>query len=502
MKKCIFSIGVLFVLALFPMTLYSDEYVNGTIEVLSQPDGSKVKVKIYGDSFYQRVESIDGYTLIVNKKGWICYALLNRYKTKLIATREIYRGAKRKTSRSLMGTKKSLDVRLSAKQRHMRRAYDDKMGKRPRSLSLKSRSLKKLQGMVVGLTILIDFPDSKAKLSKEDVERFLNQDKGKTYYKKYGSIRHYFKTVSVGKLNYVNIVKGFYRAKYPKSHYNKTASMSGAASQLIEEALNGLKKEGFDFSYLSHEKGYVTAVNVLYAGSPNIAWARGLWPHRGWYRKYFMANGVRVGSYQITAMRGSLKGAFRTFCHENGHLLAGWPDLYDYDHDSHGVGSFCLMALGEVPNAYFRHKKGWGKPIDITNAAIGTTYKIKIDDRSQYFIYRNKGNRNEAFYIEAMSIYNRYNGLVIWHVDKYGNNRYQQMTPSRHYMVSVKQADGKYQLEKKKYGNPKDDMFSPGQTFSDRTTPHAKWWNGRTSGIKIYVVSNDGDYIIIRIGEK
>ncbi len=34
----------------------------------------------------------------------------------------------------------------------------------------------------------------------------------------------------------------------------------------------------------------------------------------------------------------------RTFCHESGHMLMGWPDLYDYEYDSKGSGAYCLTA--------------------------------------------------------------------------------------------------------------------------------------------------------------
>ena len=44
---------------------------------LLQPDGTHVEVKVWGDEYYQRVETPDGYTLIRDPDtGWICYAKL------------------------------------------------------------------------------------------------------------------------------------------------------------------------------------------------------------------------------------------------------------------------------------------------------------------------------------------------------------------------------------------------------------------------------------------
>ena len=55
--------------------------------------------------------------------------------------------------------------------------------------------------------------------------------------------------------------------------------------------------------------------------------------------------------------------------HELGHLLFGWPDLYDIDNSSSGLGEWCLMAggswngyLGDIPahpSAWCKADQGW-----------------------------------------------------------------------------------------------------------------------------------------------
>ena len=45
-----------------------------------------------------------------------------------------------------------------------------------------------------------------------------------------------------------------------------------------------------------------------------------------------LAGGKKVYKYQITNIGSSL--ALGTFCHENGHMLCGFPDIYDYGYDS------------------------------------------------------------------------------------------------------------------------------------------------------------------------
>ena len=61
-------------------------------------------------------------------------------------------------------------------------------------------------------------------------------------------------------------------------------------------------------------------------------------------------------------------------CHELGHLLFGFPDLYDTDFSSEGVGSFCLMGAGNWggngdtpthPSAWCKANQGWASVINV-----------------------------------------------------------------------------------------------------------------------------------------
>ena len=123
-------------------------------------------------------------------------------------------------------------------------------------------------------------------------------------------------------------------------------------------------------------KGYIFALNVFYAGPRTNEWAEGLWPH-SWYLEtpFDIGNGKKFNDYQITDMSNELKLA--TFCHENGHMVCDFPDLYDYGLDdpgqkpqSNGVGLFCLMCWGGPDNgnptqigAYLKYKAGWADKV-------------------------------------------------------------------------------------------------------------------------------------------
>ncbi len=79
--------------------------------------------------------------------------------------------------------------------------------------------------------------------------------------------------------------------------------------------------------------------------------------------------------YMLTSMgRRAVDLSIGTFCHESGHLLCRFPDLYDYgrrdgdDIKSRGIGRYCLMGGGNHLNngrtpspvcAYLRDLVGW-----------------------------------------------------------------------------------------------------------------------------------------------
>ena len=242
-------------------------------------------------------------------------------------------------------------------------------------------------GRFVGLTLLIDFADYPATISREEVEAFCNQP-GYSGFGNNGSVRDYFHDVSDGRLEYTNVVAPYYRARHDRSYYSKeSVGYSLRAIELIREALDDLMAGGFDASVLtSDDRDYVYALNVFYAGKRANNWRQGLWPHTHFLAPhgYQLAPGKIAHDYQITDLPGEL--SLGTFCHENGHLICDFPDLYDYGDDgveSHGVGMFCLMSAGGTGageknpaqiGAYLKHAAGWTS--DLSELAPGASISL------------------------------------------------------------------------------------------------------------------------------
>jgi M6 family metalloprotease-like protein len=364
----------------------------------------------------------------------------------------------------------------------------------PESLPLSTVTV----GNYVGLCILIQFPDVSATISQQEVSNFCNL----LSYNEFGnngSVRDYFYDNSRGKLTYTNVVTQYYTAAHNRSYYTDEAiAQPTRAWELIGEALNYLKSHGFDFSQLSSDSsGLVYALNVFYAGSRVNNWAKGLWPHSYHLASpYDAGGGKKLYDYQITNMGSEL--TLRTFCHENGHMICDFPDLYDYGGESSGVGNYCLMCYGGNDKnpvqvcAYLKNGAGWStKVTSITPGitanlpAANNDFYVYAKNATEYFIIENRQKTGRDTFLPDA-------GLAIWHVDeqKNGNNE-EQMTASQHYECSLEQADNRFDLEKDVNAGDSADLFraSYKTEFSDSTGPSSKWWDGGNSGLKIAQIS-------------
>ena len=506
-------------------SIFSAPYNGDEFELL-QPDGSYVLVKVYGDEYYTRVESLDGYTLIRDPKtNWICYADLKNGE--LVSTEIPYRMTVKTTSGT--GVQGQANLIKPAVQQGLLESKEivnskvqkakSLIGEPPTLPLITSNSSGNLSaqaapasvqrvGTYIGLTLLIDFPDVRATIPQSEINNFCNQI-GYTGYSNYGSVRDYYKAASNNKLDYQNYVADYYTAKYNKSYYTDPSVPYGQrARELIKEALQALDAKGFNFSTLSTSGGYIIAINAFYAGNADNAWSQGLWPHASSMYGQFCADGVCSGRYQITNIGSSL--SIRTFCHENGHMLLQYPDLYDYGYESSGVGNFCLMAAGGnskrpvILNPYFRQLSGW-EEVTAINSSTNATFTIEANKIAS-LKYTNPSNSQEAFYIEPRykSGWNYYypdSGLVIWHVDGNGSNNNEQMTCSQHYLVSVEQADGKYDLEYGRNSGDSNDLFDNTTAgFGPNTNPNSNWWCSGASGLRVSNISPAGTTMTFNIG--
>lgn len=269
----------------------------------------------------------------------------------------------------------------------------------------------------------------------------------------------------------------------------------------------------------------VVACNVFYAGGNGGVWSYGLWPHSYSLAstKELSAGGKKVSKYQITNLGTSL--SLGTFCHENGHMLCGYPDIYDYDYDSvGGAGGFCLMNSGGHGTnpvlicAYLRRASGWTTTTDLTSvsnlsgtlvstvghADFNKLYRYpKPSVSTEYFLFENRRKTGRDANIAA-------SGVAIWHIDELGNKDNQSLVPNTthaNYECSLVQADNLWHFQSNTNSGDSKDLYYLGNaaagytnTFNDTSAPNAHWWDGTNSGLKVSEISAASTSMTLRFG--
>src|SRR5262245_38639690 len=437
----------------------------GQVCTFTQPDGGTIQVRGWRDQHYAVFETLDGYTVVRNPAtGYWEIARLSPDGHAL----EPAGGPGGPLDASRAGVSRGLRIprevarargRESALRVSGRRCEQRRQERRQQLRTLRAVGAaggpllapprRETVGDFVGLCLLIDFADAPATIAREEVERFCNQA-GYSGFGNNGSVHDYFLANSIGRCRYTNIVAPYYRAPRPKSYYtDETIPQPRRALELIDAALSHWLGAGFDFTPLTaDDQGFVYAMNVYYAGPVVNNWAKGLWPHAHHLdTKVALAPGRSAYDYQFTAMGSEL--ALGTFCHENGHMLCDYPDLYDYGGESSGIGGYCLMCAGgnlspKNPTsigAYLKRLSGWANTVttlthgaQVTLAADTNDFAMHARSGREYFLVENRrrAGRDAALPDE---------GLALWHIDEDGDNSSEQMTADHHYECSLEQAD-------------------------------------------------------------
>lgn len=467
---------------------------------LRQPDGTMVSVLIWGDEYYQVVESLDGYTLIRDPSNQvICYARLSANGYELEST-GVRVGS---VSPVTLGIPQHIRIDRNARDIEVQKARDAAGAPK---LGLEGPIQTALSGNVLGLVLIVDFSDQVATIPQSDVDDFCNDffynDNGNN-----GSVRTYFSDVSDEALDYESwVMPEYYRAGQPFTYYDDCAEPWLARGiNLMIEVLDSLDTAGHDFSvYDADGDMVIDAINFFYAGSTGCGWAKGMWPGSGGIGGAWVSSGgYAADRFQFTGMGAGL--TIGTYCHENGHMVGHWPDLYDYDGDSRGVGLYCIMASGGSatnpiePCAFLKQEAGWGPgPTVIAAPQSGITVGPSSDN-DNVFKFVNPGNAKEYFLVENRIRTGRDvavgdDGLIWYHIDEDGDHNANEMTMLSHFLVTVVQADGLWDLEMDVNSGDSDDGYgAPDYTaLTPCTNPGTEWWDNSASGFNFNNMSAKG----------
>jgi M6 family metalloprotease-like protein len=505
---------------------------SAPIEVtLTQPDGTSFTARQWGDEWTNGFETGDGYSILQMDDGWWVYARLQ--------------------------ADGSLGPSLSAAP--ARRVGVDQPGELPLHLratgELKPPLIQKkilpspaaepeyilppASGEIKVLVLLAKFTDRAESYPAGIFEQLT--------FGLSGSLKSYYAEVSYGSLNLIPAQESCGTAddgitewrELPYAHPNTGSSTGEANLQLTKDILT-LNDDCVDYASFDQDLDGSLAADELQIVVVVAGWERAysdfnapsIWAH-SFYLDFLelpLLDGVTIGSYyeqsyyaQIGEIHGTAENqhpaTLGVLAHEFGHLL-NWPDLYDVDGSTNGVGRWSVMGSGSWnkagtwdgdtpahPDAWSKWYQGWLTPVEISGNQTDLVVNQAEDSPQAYLVRPNPKNidwifnyhtgRGQYFLVENREL-SGYDaglpgcGILIWHVNEYTTFSNQANARDAAPLVSLEQADGLDQLGNSENRGDEGDPF-PGSTgnlqFDLSTTPNSNRLDGGISGVSMHVDS-------------
>ncbi len=231
---------------------------------------------------------------------------------------------------------------------------------------------------------------------------------------------------------------------------------------------------------------------------------------------------------------GSYPGHMATvgiMIHEMGHDI-DWPDLYDTDGGSAGVGNWSIMSGGSwgrasssefigttptLPDVFLKWYQGWLTPVQVTTPQTGVSLANSAQNPVAYLLgtnpdgvdwdFRNASGTGEYFLIEnrqqvgfdaglwRIDSAGNAHGCLIWHIDETRTSANTANADPARKLVDVEEAEDIQDMDTNTNSGDLQD-FWPGTTartaFSGASTPNTNWYDGSASGIAISNISTSG----------
>ena len=357
-----------------------------------------------------------------------------------------------------------------------------------------------IRGTLRVIVVLAEFPDKKLSSDKKHYEDlFFSSGVVPT-----GSVNEYYKEVTNGLIDIQGEVAGPFLLPQKIGYYANGKSGMGDnepnARDMARDAAVAANPT-VDFSkYDNDNNGYVDAFIVIHAGrgAEETASKSDIWSHKWLLPQEYDADGTKIYGY-LTVPEDCKLGVC---AHELGHLLFGFPDLYDTDYSSEGIGNWCLMAGGSWNNAgntpahpcaWCKSQQEWVTVVNQTSNKLAVPIEAVTDSKKIYRLWKDGGPGNEYFLAEnrQRKKFDRYlpgAGLLIWHID----DNIADNDNERHYKVALIQADGKKDLENGNNGGDAGDCWpgkSKNKNFNTGSKPNSLSYGGLDSGVQVDRIS-------------
>ncbi len=358
-----------------------------------------------------------------------------------------------------------------------------------------------LHGTLRVIVVLVDFDD----LEMAQTQQHFDELFFSTGVVAGGSVREYFDEVTNGLVTLTGQVVGPYRMPRTLADYANGASGTGTAAPnartMARDAVLAADPHVNFGPYDNDGNGFVDAFVVVHAGQgAEVTGSTGdIWSHK-WVLSggSYSTDGTAVYGY-LTVPEDSRIGVC---AHELGHLLFGFPDLYDTDNSSEGVGNWCLMAGGSWngggntpahPSAWCKVQQAWVTVQNVTANGAITVQDVK--DAHRVFRLWKDGSSGQEYFLLENRQRTRFDaelpgdGLLIWHLD----DAIADNSDETHYRVALEQADGQEHLESSANRGDAGDPF-PGtadnRAFTTTSSPGSKSYGGLNTCVSVTAISD------------
>ena len=361
-----------------------------------------------------------------------------------------------------------------------------------------------LRGTVRVIVVLVDYSDKVMGQSNAHFEDLFFS----TGVLPHGSVKEYYVEATGGLVDIVGEVRGPYRlpqtlAWYANGNFGIGKPTGTPRAHIMARDAATAANADVNFApYDNDGNGYVDAFVVIHAGSGGEQSGNSgdIWSHKWTLPSVMNADGTKIYAY-LTVPEDCRIGVC---AHELGHLLFGFPDLYDTDSTSEGVGNWCLMGggswngSGDVPahpSAWCKVNQGWATVTTVTSNGTISIPDVKTS-RNIHRVWQNGASGPEYFLLEnrQRTLYDAQlpgDGLLIWHIDENQSGN----TDENHYKVGLVQADGLRNLELDQNRGDRGDPY-PGSrnniSLTPSTTPNSNSFTGVSTGVSIVNISASG----------
>jgi len=505
MKKESLKIVSLTVIIFFFTQLLFAVPANPTPITFTQPDGDTLTVMIKGDERVHWSETMDGYTLLHNKAGFLTYAVLdengNLQPSEYIATDIENRDA------SIVAFLSTIEKKLfysDLQLQIMRKVWEIE----DEALFNAAKNGNAITGHYKTICAFVQFSDRKMIKSLDDFEPLFNQigyTAGASGVKG-GSVKDYFREISYNKMDITISLFGVYDAPQTKAYYAQSTS-APLARFLAQEVI---KEPGFKIKdYANASPNEVDGFHFIFAGFGQEVSTKltDIWSHASVFGPAVEKDGVKIERYSCSPELNGVSGATITrtgvICHEMMHAVCKMADYYDTDGKTNGeykgTGDWDLMASGcyngasrspAHPNMLIKIQCGWVTPTilkagkTITNmpnaAEKPVAYRIDTNTKDEFYLLENRQRVKFDTVIPGQ-------GLIIYHVhpNQSGNcincKHPQRMYPVCASSTQITQVASSTPIPKA-YGtiDSPDTPFPTSKnnktTFSHETVPAMKSW--------------------------